>query len=219
MNCTEAVASIERFAALTDGARAEVHGHVAQCSECRARFDELSGLNEALSALANARSSLDSRMVAKALRDRRGQRVREVVLASIAALLCVLASIWFVDTDIQFARFAVLGMAVALAFQAWRSHRQGVRFVSAADSDAGPGQWMKELLRERRLIRWMGPVVALQFSLLTAFVIWKHELDDPRVAVYIVTALAIAAYVAWQILRRLPELQRELALLETLNAR
>jgi anti-sigma factor RsiW len=218
MNCTESLEQIERYPALGDDARAEIHRHVADCASCRAHFDEFSGLNQALSELASARSSVKPQAVAAALRQRGRQRVREVTLSAVASVLCGLAIFWFIDVDLKFAQFALPAMALVFAFQAWRSHREGTRFLTAANGDAGPTQWVEELRRERRRIRLFGPLVTLQFSALTGFAISLHGLGDFRVAAYIVTVLGIAAYVVWQIARRLPQLQRELALLEALRA-
>ena len=219
MKCTDVTLQIERYAALDDETRAAVHRHVADCAPCRDRFDELSGLNRALGELAAARSGVDPQAVAAALRGKRRQRVREVALSAVASVFCAVAVLWFIDVDVQFARFALPAMALVFAVQAWRSHREGVRFLGAADRGDGPTEWMHELRRERRRIRLFGPLVAVQFAGLTGFAIWLHGLGEPRVAAYIVTALGIAGYVGWQIARRLPELQRELELIESMRGR
>jgi hypothetical protein len=217
MNCSDAGKAIEGLTELNPAQRAELHRHLAECAGCGQRFDARLGLDAALGELAMLRSQRSPTLIGAALLACRRQRQREFVLAVVAALLCALAAVGLQTADASFARLALPAMAVVFALQAWRSLRAGARFLGAAGSDAGPAQWTVELRHERRLIRYAGPLVAMQFALLTAFAIHLHGLSDPRIAVYLLTASGLVAYVAWKFSRRLPQIEREIALLTALR--
>ena len=215
MSCELTHQALHHPDALSEAERAALHLHLAHCATCRARYD--ARVDAALADLATLRSQRPAVEVIAALQQRQRQRTREFVLAVVASVLCVLAAIGLQASDANFARWALPIMAFVFAVQAWRSLRDGRRFLRASAAD-GPLQWARELQRERRLIRYGGPLVALQFAALTGWLIHWHGWSDPRLLIYLLTAVLIVGYVAWQIGQRLPRIERELRLLADLQS-
>jgi hypothetical protein len=217
MNCEACRRSIDRLHQLEPDQRAALHRHLADCEDCRRRFDAKIGLDRMLDGLAGLAAGHAPPTPTELLRTRKRALQRRIVLALVGAVVAGLACTALLLVDPPFARYALAGTALVMLATAVLSARQASALGRVADGLGGPRQWRDQVRREYRQWSLLGPWVTLLFAALTGALIVRHGLSDPRVAVYLVTALAIAAFCTHGYVVRRPALRRELALIDQLG--
>lgn len=215
MHCDDVRQDIDRIDTLVTEQRAVVHRHLADCTACRDYFDAAAGLADILSGLSQALPGDGAPAVKRKLAERSGLRRGEYHWALAGAVVTGLAAIWFfAGSDPLFAKFALAGTLVVMITTAWRSSRAA---RTLASGDGGLDAWRAELEKERHHILVAGPLVTAGFFVLTAVVVARSGLSDPRAVVFSVTWLAVLAHTVWRLLIRRPVLNRELQVLGDLH--
>lgn len=134
---------------------------------------------------------------------------RIVALALLGCLVSALGTIHFVRLGDPFGYFALTLTTAVLGWCAWRYARGAQRMIRSTSGSQMLADWRRELSQQRRQTAF-AQLVAVQFSLLTGWVVWRHGFGDFRTLIYVLTAVGIWTFSLYQWLVVRPALQREL---------
>ncbi|MEM1091947.1 MAG: hypothetical protein AAF552_17860 [Pseudomonadota bacterium] len=171
-----------------------------------------SALETQLEQLRNVTTETAAQRVRSGVSRQLAGRRRVVLLALVATAVAALATGVFVAQRDPFGYFALTFTTVLLAWTALRFSREARELAELGSARQMLTRWRSDVSRELRQTM-LAQLVAFQFSLLTAWVLWRHGLVDYRGWIYLVTALLIWVYALYQLLVVRPSLRRELELI------
>ncbi len=173
---------------------------------------EESALELQLDQLRTLTADKAARRVRTGVARRLAGRRRVVLLALAATAVSALATVVFVMQRDPFGYFALAFTTVLLAWTAVRFSCEARELAELGSARQLLTHWRADLGRELRQTIW-AQLVAAQFSVLTAWVLWRHGLADFRGWLFLATALLIWSYALYQLLVVRPSLKRELDLI------
>ena len=138
---------------------------------------------------------------------------RQVIAASFGACVAAIATFHFIRQDDPFGYFALTLATVVFIFVAWRSAHQAVALTALKSGVSLLAGWRAELKQQLRHAL-LSQLVAVQFVVMTAWVLSKNDLLSLKSSLFLLTATSIVVFAAYQFLVIRPALRRELRMLD-----
>lgn len=142
---------------------------------------------------------------------------RQVLAALAGFCLSIIASVIFIFKNDPFGKFALPIVAGVFLFAAIHSARRNNRLSRMSSKHEFVSVWDDELSRKVKEIKFIGPLMAFLFAVLTAFVIHLHGINNFKSWSYLLMCGVITVYVLYQILMSLPVIKDELSMLQELQ--
>lgn len=216
--CQEFQALIDLAGPATEPPRESLDRHLQACAACRdyqlqaARVARLLGVAPA-AVEPHALDRIHRRLRADAVAAR-----RQSAIALTGGLLALFAMVWFatLGTGTLVGMVILAAWVLLLGWRAQRASRRALQFLAASTHPTGDlfSIWQAELAWRIRAIRWGGPWLLLECSLISSAVILQTDTADVRLLVFLLAALATVGLVIQQLLIELPALRREARLLQ-----
>ena len=137
---------------------------------------------------------------------------RQVITASLGAVVSAIGTFHFVLQGDPFGYFALALTTVLLVFAAWQSAHQATSLAALTSGASMLASWRAEL-QQQLLQTKVAPLIALLFGALTVWVVLRTGLLHYKSALFLLMSTGIFVYTAYQYLVVRPSLQRELDML------
>ncbi len=137
---------------------------------------------------------------------------RQVITASLGAVVAAIGTFHFVLQGDPFGYFALALTTVVIVFAAWRSAHQVSNLAALKSGASMLASWRTELQQQLRQTK-VAPLIALLFGAMTVWVVWRTGLLHYKSALFLLTSTGIFVFTAYQYLVVRPSLQRELDML------
>ena len=136
---------------------------------------------------------------------------REVITASLGAVVSAIGTFHFVSQGDPFGYFALALTTLVLVFAARRSAHKATSLATLKSGASMLASWRAELQQLRQTK--VAPLIALLFGAMTVWVVWRSGLLHYKSVLFLLTSTGIFVFTAYQYLVVRPSLQRELDML------
>ena len=137
---------------------------------------------------------------------------RQVITASLGAVVSAIGTLHFMSIADPFGYFALALTTVVLVFAAWRSAHKATSLATLKSGASMLASWRAELQQQLRQTK-VAPLIALLFGAMTVWVVLRSGLLHYKSGLFLLTSTGIFVFTAYQYLVVRPSLQRELDML------
>ncbi len=169
-------------------------------------------LEQQLEMLRSVNTASSAERVQDGILQRARWQRRQVITASLGAVVSAIGTFHFVLQGDPFGYFALTLTTLVLAFAAWRSAHQATRLATLKSGASMLASWRTELQQQLRQTK-VAPLIALLFGAMTVWVVLRTGLLHYKSALFLLTSTGIFVFTAYQYLVVRPSLQRELDML------
>jgi cation transport ATPase len=217
--CDEIKAAIDRFPGINTASRTEIDGHVGNCEECASYkreaerverfFHRMKAMCQQPPAIHEAYASLTQQT--------KVQR-RQTILALFGLLASVLALMWSLGhptaEDYLVSVAGLFFVCAGFVLVIWESARKARSYLELREDGDFVEDWKKEIRDKLKEITVLGPMVAIAACFLPLWVFIRDGLAGQKLMVLGTAAMVVSLFVLYRVLIELPQLKRELSLLE-----
>ena len=170
-------------------------------------------LESQLESLRSIDASESAQRVLKGIRRRAHLQRRQVLAAAFCSCVAAIAAIYFLLLAELAAGTALLVFAIAMVIAAKQSARLAVSLGTLKSGATFLASWRSELEGQLRHTA-LAPVLAALFVALTAWVVWRHGMQNWKSAMYLAMATGVCTFAVYQYIVIRPSLQSELVALD-----
>jgi len=170
-------------------------------------------LEDQLEALRSVDAADSAQRVLQGIRQRAQWQRRQVIAAAFGACVSAIGAIHFTMQGDPFGYIGLTLSAVVLAFAAWQSARNATSLAALKPGASLLTNWRSELQRNLR-DTLIAQLVAVLFTMLTTWVVWRHGVLSLKTLLFLVVAAGVCTFAAYQQLVIRPSLLRELEVLK-----
>jgi len=166
-------------------------------------------LEDQLEALRSIDATGSAQRVRQGIRQRVQWQRRQVIAATFGACVSAIGVIHF---TLQGDPFGYIGLSLStavLVFAAWRSARNAADLAALKPGVSLLKTWRGELQRQLHHTL-IAQLVAILFSAMTFWVVWRHGVLNLRSLLFLVVATGVCTFAVYQRLVIRPSLVREL---------
>lgn len=142
------------------------------------------------------------------------QQRRQVIVASLGAVVAAIGTLHFVLQGDPFGYFALALATAVLVFAAWKSGHEAASLAALKTGASLLASWRTHL-RRQLFYTLFAQLIALQFTALTTWVVWRTGMPNVKSSIFLVTTAGVIVFAAYQFLVVRPSLKREMEMLNT----
>ncbi|RLA05804.1 MAG: hypothetical protein DRQ47_00225 [Gammaproteobacteria bacterium] len=220
-NCDEMKSNIDQFLTISDDQKTTIEEHISKCKTCA----EYKAVAEQSSKIFSSMNSSSLKIPAieavyKSL-DKQTKVMRRQTSFALAGLFTsVIALVWFLingaGENSAFVNITMVFVCFAFAYTVRNTSQKAQKYLNLRDSGDFINHWKKEVAENIKETAIIGPVAAVFFFVLPLWVLIR---DGMQVNYKFITILSVALIASMFVLYRylivLPQLKKELELLDS----